>query len=89
MTNIPQGFVCCGCKTPFPQAMSMVGNEKPRIAKGAVMVCAHCGLIHVLGDSQLSPMTEAQWRGLDMKSQRAIAIVRQQIDQRIASQAQN
>lgn len=64
---------------PLPKRMSMTNPEGGKLTKGLIIVCSACGGTAVLGDSDLHPMTPAEFQALDPRSKRALVITRTEI----------
>lgn len=70
----PSDFKCAHCNQPMPNRMSMTGG-KAEMRKGMLMVCASCGNVSVLGDTNLHPMTKEEFLRLDMDTRKKLVMV--------------
>jgi len=80
----PGDFKCPNCHVEMPKRMSMTGASGG-LRKGLVIVCSNCAGISVLGDTELHPMSKAEFIALDERSKRALVITRTEIEKKITA----
>jgi hypothetical protein len=81
---VKERFVCRNCGVPLIGAISMQ-NQHVRMEKGAIFVCSNCTATHVLGDSELQPLTREQFAALDPESRKKILATIHELKQRAKS----
>ena len=76
----PSDFKCPMCNAEFPNRTSVSGRGDGQLHKGTIMVCSECSGISVLGDTNLHPMTAAEFKALDQPTKRSLYITKTEIE---------
>lgn len=73
--DIPGGVECPRCKNVIQFGSGVTPGATNEFRKGLVLVCGHCALITMVGDSKLIPMSKKQVMAMPKMFQAQLAAV--------------
>lgn len=68
-------LVCPLCGTPFVQFAGVTPGHSQTVRKGQYFVCAHCGGLSQVGDSNLEIISETKFKELPNHIQQAVSAI--------------
>lgn len=71
-TDSKTPLVCPSCGQKIIQAAGVTPGHSGTIRKGALFVCASCGAVSMVGDSNLEAMTQQKFKELPANVQQAL-----------------
>ena len=79
--NVATALVCPNCGTPIEHMGAVTPGHSKTVRKGQITVCANCCAPSIVGDSGLEPITEARFKTLDERTQKALTLTVQGVRQ--------
>ena len=65
---------CPNCKALINTGAGITPGHSNQVKRGGILVCASCSAPSIVGDSDLEALTEARFKQLDPRTQRAVMI---------------
>ena len=72
-------LVCPLCGTPFVQFAGVTPGHSQVVRKGQYFICAHCGGLSQVGDSNLNLISNEKFKELPPHVQQAVAAIVSQL----------
>jgi len=82
--KFPKDCKCCYCQAALEFGTPLTKEAEAGIFKGLVIVCSNCGKFMIVGDSNIEPLTVAQFKSLNPEMQRLMGMAKMEIEKRIA-----